>query len=143
MIGRRGGFERHGLRSGAKRGLADGFGLEKIPGIGRLDIEGDAFRLSALAEHFGERKQEGHHRDQQRDLLVPPFPDGLSAAAAVSVFLMFDVMLDFMLDRVHAVTHVILRAFSADDLSNQLSFARGAPTYAFVTLADARCGRLP
>ena len=40
---------------------------------------------------------------------------------------MFDVMLDFMLDRVHAMTHVILRAFSADDLSNQLSFARGEP----------------
>jgi hypothetical protein len=35
------------------------------------------------------------------------------------VFLMLDMVLDFMLDRVHAMTHVALRASSDDDVSNQ------------------------
>jgi hypothetical protein len=37
------------------------------------------------------------------------------------MFLMLDLMLDFMLHRVHAMTHVALRA-SSEDVSNQ-----GAP----------------
>jgi hypothetical protein len=40
----------------------------------------------------------------------------------VSMFLMLDLMLDFMLHRLHAMTHVALRASSDDDVSNQ-----GAP----------------
>ena len=41
------------------------------------------------------------------------------------VLLMLDVMLDFMLDRVHAMTYVALRASSDDDVSNLVAFARG------------------
>src|SRR5262249_42647827 len=58
FIGHSIGFERQRLGGGAKRGLADGFGLKKIPAIGRLDVERNAFCLRALAEHFGEREEE-------------------------------------------------------------------------------------
>ena len=49
----------------------------------------------------------------------------LSPAAAMPMFLMLDLMLDFMLDRVHAMTHVALRASFDDDASNWSAFARG------------------
>ena len=45
------------------------------------------------------------------------------------VLLMLDLMLDFMLDRVHAMTHVALRASSDDDVSNLVAFARGRQTW--------------
>src|SRR5262249_31520023 len=111
--------------------------LKKIPAIGRLDVERNAFCLRALAEHFGEREQERHDRDQQRDLLVSPFPSRLSAAAAM--FFTFDVMLDFVLDRVHAMAHVTLPR--SPDLSKPPFCA--PPDRALVTRADARCDRLP
>jgi hypothetical protein len=41
------------------------------------------------------------------------------------VLLMLDVVLDFMLDRVHAMTHVALRAWSDDDVSNRFASASG------------------
>ena len=85
--------------------------MEEIPGVGRLDVERNSFRLRAFAEHLGERQKERDHRDQQRDLLAPALRYRLSAAA-MPVLLMFDLMLDSMLDRVHAVTHVALRASS-------------------------------
>ena len=46
------------------------------------------------------------------------------------VLLMLDLMLDFMLDRVHAMTHVALRASSDDDVSNLVAFARGRQRWA-------------
>ena len=42
------------------------------------------------------------------------------------VLLMLDVVLDFMLDRVHAMTHVALRASSDDDVSNLVRLRKGA-----------------
>jgi hypothetical protein len=44
------------------------------------------------------------------------------------VLLMLDVMLDLMLDRVHAMTHVALRASFDDDVSNWFACARGKQT---------------
>jgi len=67
--------------------------------------------LRALAQGFGERQEKRNHRDQQRDLLVEAVRQPLFLpAAAMPELLMLDVMLDLMLDRVHAMTHVALRA---------------------------------
>jgi hypothetical protein len=97
FVGYRGRFERQGLSGGTKRRLADGLGLEEIPGVGCLDVERDAFRLRTLPEHFGEREEKRDHRDQQRDLLVP-----FSTIAAMCVLFVFNAVFDFMLDRVQA-----------------------------------------
>src|SRR6516225_11147592 len=124
FVGYRGRFERQGLSGGTKRRLADGLGLEEIPGVGCLDVERNSFRLRAFAEHLGERQKERDHRDQQRDLLVPALRYRLSAAA-MPVLLMFDLMLDFMLDRVHAMTHVALRASSGGRCIELAGFRKG------------------
>jgi hypothetical protein len=49
------------------------------------------------------------------------------------------VVLDLMLNRVHAMTHVALRAWSDDDVSNWFAFARGRQAAAArVTLLSRR-----
>src|SRR5437016_3345080 len=72
-------------------------------------------------------------------------------AAPVPVLLMLDLMLDFMLDRVNAVTHGHPPwSIWEDDVANRLAFARGNRAraagrtrsgHSFVMPADGRCGR--
>src|SRR5262245_40833378 len=79
----------------------------------------------------------------------------------MSVFFVLDLVLDFMLDRVHAMAHdLTLPGLSgADDVSKRRYFARGVDSAAgpaaqrtaadtdrchrLVMRADARCGTLP
>ena len=50
-------LDRQRFGRGAQRCLANGLGLEEIPGIGGLDVELDADRLRTLAERFRDREQ--------------------------------------------------------------------------------------
>src|SRR5262249_2976239 len=59
--------------------------------------------LGALAERFGERQEQRDNRDQQRDFLVPalhPVP-----VTAVRLLLVLDLVIDLMLNCVHAMAH--------------------------------------
>jgi hypothetical protein len=124
FVGNGAGLDRDRLGGGAERGLSDCLGLEEIPGIGCPDVERNAFGLRTLAQGFGERQEKRKHRDQQRDLLVQALYQRFFPAAAMPVLLMLDVMLDFMLDRVHAMTHVALRA-SSETMYRTWSLSQG------------------
>jgi hypothetical protein len=54
------------------------------------------------------------------------------------VLLMLDVMLDLMLDRVHAMTHVALRASFDDDVANWFACARGKQNGAALVTRSSR-----
>jgi hypothetical protein len=59
--------------------------------------------LRALAERLRERQIQREYRDQQRDPLVE-FPGLVFMAAAMPI--VFNLMLDLVLNRVNPVTHV-------------------------------------
>src|SRR5712671_3066234 len=154
--------EFHQFGRGLKRGLADRLCLVKCPKIGRLDIEAERCGLRALTERFGERQAQRNHGDQERDLLVLAL--AFSVTAAVRVFLVFDLVFGFMLNRVHAMAHWSPPSlWSQKDVANPAPSARGefaiAGTDTFWTrdlcargeplssrralkLADGRCDRL-
>ena len=76
----------HAFGRGAQCGLADGLGLEEIPGVGRLDVEADALGLRAFAERFREGKKQRHHRNQQRDFLVAAMRGMLGMLGVFEIF---------------------------------------------------------
>src|SRR6516225_10248534 len=57
---------------------------------------------------------------------------------AMPVLLMFDLVLDFMLDRVHAVTHVALRASSGGRCIELAGFRKGEQSWRLSRVGHAR-----
>jgi hypothetical protein len=51
---------------------------------------------------------------------------------------MFDLVLDFMLDRVHAVTHVVLRASSGGRCIELAGFRKGEQPWRLSRVGHAR-----
>ena len=70
-----------------------------------LDLMVQRVGLGALAQRLREREEQRDDRDQQRHPLVKAQVDVDVAAAAVAVFVMLDLVLDFVLNRMNAVTY--------------------------------------
>ena len=78
--------------------------MEERPQVCGLDVVAEGTCLRTLAEGFGERQKQRHNANEQCDLLVDVIEEVRVAPLLIAVF---DLVIDLVLHRVHAVCHGI------------------------------------